>query len=214
MSFSTRPSVNRLQVLKSLVLKYAEEVAAAYGQLLEKNSSPFYRPESQLPFSKTRIRESIELLLTEPLEPRRRNFLECVDLYLNKFIPDEEFNKIGKADAALTEAFQLFQEGEEMDAPRLAKALAAANIPETASRRNQLDDRVDRELDVTMNRHRFLREAAAELGDVHSLFQLVLMCDLAEKLGADFRDTLAKNVAPEQLAEVQKLAQEWKTKGK
>ena len=39
-----------------------QEVAAAYGKILEDNPSPFHKPESLLPYSKAEIRECIELL--------------------------------------------------------------------------------------------------------------------------------------------------------
>ncbi|MEP6933430.1 MAG: SEL1-like repeat protein [Nitrospirota bacterium] len=190
MPFSIRPSVNHLQTLKSVVLKYAMEVAAAYGKVIEESSSPFYKPESQLPYSKAEIRECIELLLTEPLDARQRNSLECGNVILNDFIPDEEFNKIGKRDDALVQTLRLYSDGER-DAHRLASVMAEADTPETDSFREQIiDERVDKENEATLKKNRFLRQVAAEQGDAASQFNLGLMYDTGEGVTQDYQEAV------------------------
>ena len=176
--------------VKSLALKYAKEVAAAYGQLIEESPVPFYRPESQLPYSKAEIRECIELFLTEPLDVRQRNALECGNVMLNDFIPDEEFNKIGKRDEALVQTLQLYREGER-DALRLAKVLAEADPHEADSFRKQVDERVEKENETTLKKNRFLRQVvAAEQGDVVSQFNLGLMYDTGEGVTQDYQEAV------------------------
>ena len=190
MPFSIPPSASHLQLLKSVALKYAKEVAAAYGQLIEESPFPFYRPESQLPYSKAEIRECIELLLSEPLDARRQNGLECLNVILNDFIPDEEFNKIGKQDFALVKTLKLYEEGER-DAQRLARVMVEADTPETDSFRKQVDERVDKENEATLKKNRFLRQVvAAEQGDAVSQFNLGLMYDTGEGVTQDYQEAV------------------------
>ena len=189
MPFSNPSSASHLQVLKSVALKYAQEVAAAYGKILEDNPSPFHKPESLLPYSKAEIRECIELLLTEPLDASQRNALECGNVMLNDFIPDEEFNKISKRDDALVRSLQLFREGER-DALRLAKVLAEADAPESDLFRKQVDERVDKENKATLKKNRFLRQVAAEQGDAVSQFNLGLMYDTGEGVTQDYQEAV------------------------
>ena len=178
-----------MDYVKSVALKHAKEVAAAYGQLIEESPSPFYRPESQLPYSKAEIRECIELLLTEPLDARQRNALECCNVLLNDFIPDEEFNKIGKRDDALVQTLQLYSEGER-DAHRLARAMGEAETSETDSFRKQVDERVDKENEGTLKKNRFLRQVATEQGDAVSQFNLGLMYDTGEGVTQDYQEAV------------------------
>jgi TPR repeat protein len=176
--------------LKSLALKYATEVAAAYGQLIEESPVPFYRPESQLPYSKAEIRECIELLLSVPLDARRQNGLECLNVILNDFIPDEEFNKIGKQDFALVKTLKLYEEGER-DALQLAKVLAEAEPHEAGSFRKQVDERVGKENETTLKKNRFLRQVvAAEQGNAASQFNLGLMYDTGESVTQDYQEAV------------------------
>lgn len=176
--------------VKSLALKYAKKVAAAFGQLIEESPVPFYRPESQLPYRKAEIRECIELLLTEPLDDRQRNGLECLTVILNDFIPDEEFNKIGKRDFALVKTLQLYEEGVR-DAQRLARGIAEGDTPETDLFRKQVDERVDRENEATLKKIRFLRlVVAAEQGDAVSQFNLGLMYDTGEDVTQDYQEAV------------------------
>lgn len=176
--------------VKSLALKYAKEVAAAYGQLIEESPVPFYRPESQLPYSKAEIRECIELLLTEPLDVRQRNGLECLTVILNDVIPDEEFNKIGKRDFALVKTLQLYEEGVR-DAQRLARVIADGDTPETDLFRKQVDERVDRENKATLKKIKFLRQqVTAEQGDAVSQFNLGLMYDSGQGVTQDYQEAV------------------------
>lgn len=178
-----------LQVLRSAALKYAKEVAAAYGQVIEESLSPFYKPESQLPYRKAEIRECIELLLTEPLDANQRNSLECGNVLLNDFIPDEEFNKIGKRDDALVQTLRLYSEGER-DAHRLASVMAESDIPEADSFRKQIDERVGKENEATLKKNRFLRQVAAEQGDAASQFNFGLMYDTGEGVAQDYQEAV------------------------
>ena len=176
--------------VKSLALKYAKEVVAAYGQLIEESPVPFYRPESQLPYSKAEIRECIELLLSEPLDARRQNGLECLNVILNNFIPDEEFNKIGKRDVALVQTLRRYEEGER-DPQRLSRAMAEADTPETDSFRKQVDERVDKEDKATLEKNRILRQVvAAEQGNAVSQFNLGLMYDTGQGVTQDYQEAV------------------------
>lgn len=190
MPFSIPPSASHLQLLKSVALKHAKEVTAAYGQLIEESPGPFYRPESQLPYGKAEIRECIELLLSEPLDASRKNGLECLNVILNDFIPDEEFDKIGKQDFALVKTLQLYKDGER-DAQRLARVITEAHSPETDSFRKQIDEQVDRENESTLKKNRFLRQQlAAEQGDVVSQYNLGLMYDTGECVTQDYQEAV------------------------
>ena len=190
MPFSIPPSASHLQLLKSVALKHAKEVAAAYGQLIEDSPVPFYRPESQLPYSKAEIRECIELLLTEPLDVRQQNGLECLNVILNDFIPDEEFNKIGKQDFALVKTLKLYEEGER-NAQRLARIMTEAHTPETDSFRKQVDERVDKENQATLKKNKFLRQQlAAEHGNAVSQFELGLMYDTGEGVTQNYQEAV------------------------
>ena len=187
MPFTNPPSASHLQGLKSVALKYAKEVAAAYGQLVGESRHLFYRPESQLPYSKVEIRECIELLLTEPLDDKQRNALECGNVMLNDFIPDEEFNKIGKRDDALVQMLDLYDAGDR-DAQRLLMAMGEADTPETDSFRKQVYERVGKENEATLKKNRFLRQVAAEQGDAVSQFNLGLMYDTGEGVTQDYQE--------------------------
>lgn len=185
-----RSMPNSKSSVKSVTLKHAKEVAAAYGQLIEESPVPFYRPESQLPYSKAEIRECIELLLTEPLDVSQRNALGCLNVILNDFIPDEEFNKIGKQDFALVQTLRLYGEGER-DPQRLLRAMAEADTPETDSFRKQVDERVDKENKATLKKDRFLRQVViAEQGDAVSQFNLGLMYDTGEGVTQDYQEAV------------------------
>ena len=128
--------------------------------------------------------------MSEPLDARRQNGLECLNVILNDFIPDEEFNKIGKQDFALVKTLKLYEEGER-DAQRLARVMAEADTPETDSFRKLVDERVAKEDEATLKKNRFLSQVvAAEQGNAVSQFNLGLMYDTGESVTQDYQEAV------------------------
>lgn len=142
----------------------ALDVIPAYGSVLEKESAPGipFHPESLLPYTKSEIRNSIELLLLAELDETRRNHLEGADVLLNNFIPDEEYKAIQRAQEGLSQALQMRASGER-DTLKLARALVEGSSSETDSLLKEIQDRVAQANLVTLRQHRALRLVAEPL---------------------------------------------------
>ncbi len=73
------------------------DVVLAFAELLQREdyepsgSAPSALPQSLLPFPKNVIRHAIALLLLSEKRKDRRKVLEEAYLYLDRFIPDDEF---------------------------------------------------------------------------------------------------------------------------
>ncbi|MGH7889369.1 MAG: hypothetical protein ACRENF_02315 [Thermodesulfobacteriota bacterium] len=73
------------------------DVVLAFAELLQREdyepsgSAPYALPQSLLPFPKNVIRHAIALLLLSEKRIDRRKVLEEAYIYLDRFIPDDEF---------------------------------------------------------------------------------------------------------------------------
>jgi hypothetical protein len=146
-------------------LKRASTVVAAYGVVLEAAGEPgiLFHPESDLPFTKEKIRQSIELLLLIPTDDARRNNLEVVDVLLDNFVPDEDFGVVRQQQGGLSQALTNMNSGGKMDALQLAKIVSSGVTPEGQSQLRQIQDRVKCNNQTTLARHKELRLEADRL---------------------------------------------------
>ncbi len=90
--------------------KEFRDIVIAFGDVLERQdieplalvSSAL--PESLLPFPKGVIRHAIAQLLLRELSPERRSILEEAYLYLDNFIPDQEYGLFYPLDVSIRAA--------------------------------------------------------------------------------------------------------------
>ena len=145
-------------------LKKASEVVAAYGAVLEREGKPgiLFHPESDLPYTKIEIRNSIELLLLTPCDDARRNNLEVVDMLLNTFVPDKEYSLVVQQRGGLSQALKNFYAGES-DGRKLAKHVMDGATQGGETQLRSVEERVEREDLATLERHRELRREADRL---------------------------------------------------
>ena len=145
-------------------IKKASRVVAAYGAVLEQVGKPgiLFHPESDLPFTKAEIRQSIELLLVVPTDDTKRNSLEVADMLLNNFIPDKDYGIVYQQRSGLSQALKNFYSGER-GALQLAKTIGDGGTQEGEARLRQIEERVKRDDQTTLERHRGLRREADRL---------------------------------------------------
>lgn len=139
-------------------IKHASQVVAAFGGTLESRSSRalLLYPQSELPYPKTEIRESIEFLLLCTCDIDRRNHLEVANISLNDYIPDDEYRSISEQQAGMTRAFELLKDGNR-DGKRLAKLIVDSSTPAAQATLEQIQQRILRDGEMTIARHRTLR---------------------------------------------------------
>lgn len=86
------------------------DIVIAFGDILEREDVeeltlvPSALPESLLPFPKGVIRHAIAQLLLRETSPDRRNILEEAYLYLDNFIPDQEYELFYPLDTSIRDA--------------------------------------------------------------------------------------------------------------
>jgi hypothetical protein len=143
----------------------ADSIVAAFGAILEQVGEPGIHlyPESGLPFTKLKIREAIEILLLIPTDDTRRDNLEAVDVLLNDFVSDEEYRVVYQQRIGLSKALKSLSSGEKLDGLQLAKAMGEGVTQEGETQLRQINDRVKRENETTLERHRELRHEADRL---------------------------------------------------
>jgi hypothetical protein len=146
-------------------LKKASTVVAAYGVILEAEGEPgiLLHPESELPFTKAQIRQSIELLLFSPTDDATRDNLEAGDILLNDFIPDEDYSVVHQQRVGLSQALKSLSSGEGIDGLQLAKTMGEGVTQEGEARLRKIEERVKGENQTTLERHRELRREADRL---------------------------------------------------
>ncbi len=90
--------------------KEFRDIVIAFGDILEHEDVeeltlvPSALPESLLPFPKGVIRHAIAQLLLRETSPDRRNILEEAYLYLDNFIPDQEYELFYPLDTSIRDA--------------------------------------------------------------------------------------------------------------
>lgn len=153
-----------LQREMAMKIERALHVVAEFGRLMESRpSAPLcLYSEDDLPFPKKEIREAIELLMLGDLDITRRNHLEVGNIFLNDFIPDEEYRAIQDQQGALLKAIDLFNAGEK-DGKKLATLLVESETPASKLVLKQINERVERDNKATLARNRTLRAAALAL---------------------------------------------------
>lgn len=124
-------------------IKESYKIVSAYRAVLEQGRvrGIMYYPESDLPYAKAEIRQAIELLLVVPTDEARRKQLEVADVFLNDFIPNEDYRIVNRQGAGLSQALKCFH-ADERDADQL---------------RRRLEKRVDCDNRSTTERHKILR---------------------------------------------------------
>jgi len=144
--------------------KKASTVVAAYGAVLEQVAEPgiLLHSESKLPFTKAEIRRSIELLLIVSTDDTKRNNLEVADMFLNDFVPAEDYCIVQQQRGGLSQALKNFNAGQR-DAMQLAKAVGAGVTQEGEAQLRQIEERVKRDNQTTLERHKELRREADRL---------------------------------------------------
>lgn len=86
------------------------DIVIAFGDVLEREDIepltlvPSALPESLLPFPKGVIRHAIAQLLLKETSQEKRNILEEAYLYLDNFIPDQEYNLFYPLDISIRAA--------------------------------------------------------------------------------------------------------------
>ncbi len=90
--------------------KEFRDIVIAFGDILEREDVeeltlvPSALPESLLPFPKGVIRHAIAQLLLRETSPDRRSILEEAYLYLDNFIPDQEYELFYPLDTSIRDA--------------------------------------------------------------------------------------------------------------
>jgi hypothetical protein len=134
--------------------KEFRDIVIAFGGVLERQdikplalvSSAL--PESLLPFPKAVIRHAIAQLLLREMSPERRSILEEAYLYLDNFIPDQEYDLFYPLDVSVR-------------ATRGDSSLDSSNeVSENISKKNELMQRVNAKIESMKYR---IAEAYEEL---------------------------------------------------
>lgn len=156
-------------------MKTASEIVGAYGAVLEqaRERRMHLHPESDLPFSKAQIRQSIELLLLFPTDDNRRNTLECSDILLNDFVPDDDYRVVKQQRSGLGQAVKNWYRSEQdidqfikatrQDRDQIIKTIREGTTQEGEARLQEIEERVSRDNQRTTERHKELRLEAARL---------------------------------------------------
>ena len=151
--------------LESAIEK-ASKVVAAYGAVLEQEVEEpgiLFHPESDLPYTKVKIRQAIELLLLVPTGDTKRNNLEVADIHLNSFVPDEDYGVVNQQLSGLSQSLKKLYSDEKMDGFQVVKTVGEGVTQEGQARLRQIEERVGRNNQTTLERHRELRREADRL---------------------------------------------------
>lgn len=148
----------------AMKIEHAIHVVSEFGRIMESRSSAplCLYSEEDLPFPKKEIRESIELLMLSPLDTTQRNHLEVGNIFLNDFIPDEEYCAIQEQQGALGRVMGLVKAGDR-DGQMLAKLLVDSETPASKLVLRQINERVNRDNEKTLARNQTLRTVALAL---------------------------------------------------
>ena len=143
----------------------ADSIVAAFGAILERvgETGIHLYPDSDLPFTKVKIRHAIEFLLFIPTDDTRRDNLEAADVLLNDFVSDEEYRVVYQQRIGLSKALKSLSSGEKLDGLQLAKAMGEGVTEEGEAQLRQINDRVKRENETTRARHSELRHESNRL---------------------------------------------------
>jgi FtsZ-interacting cell division protein ZipA len=149
-------------------IKEAHDVVAAYGEVLERTNEPgvIFHSQADLPHTKAEIRKCIEMLLLLPNDDTRLNNLEAADIYLDNFIPDEEYRIVHPQRAGLSQALKSYA-ASERDAMQICKTATDGVTQEGEAHHRQVEERIRRENLLTLERHQAIaanRSRLAALG--------------------------------------------------
>lgn len=98
-----------------------------------------------------------------PSDETRRNRLEVVDIHLNDFVPDEDYSVAKQQRGGLSQALKGIHSGEKMDAMQILKAVSEGVTTEGEAQLNQIQERVRRDNQTTLERQKELRREADQL---------------------------------------------------
>lgn len=148
-------------------LNQAHKIVSAYGAVLEQEDDPgiMFHPLSALPYTKVEIRGAIELLLLAERDDMKRSTLEVCDMFLNQFIPDEEYRIVRQQRSGLSQVMKCLQEGER-DARKLAElalATGTSGTIEGEARLRHIEERSKQEDQLTLKRHQELKQESARI---------------------------------------------------
>ncbi len=144
--------IDRKTQLKTALAK-STKIVAAYGTVLSQEEGPGlgFHPESDLPFSKAEIRAAIERQLLIEKDNERRASLEVSNVFLNDFIPDDEYRIVSQQQARLAQALNRVQAGKQ-DMQAFSEMILAGTTPDGEVKLRQVEERVLRENGATLQR--------------------------------------------------------------
>jgi hypothetical protein len=149
-------------------IKEAHDIVAAYGEVLERTSKPgiAFHSQADLPYPKEQIRKCIEMLLVLTHDDDTRlNTLEVGNVFLNNFIPDEEYRLIIPQMAGLSQALKAYADGER-DAMQILKTATDGVTQEGEAHLRQVQERTRRENLLTLERHKKIAANRSRLADL------------------------------------------------
>jgi hypothetical protein len=122
-----------------------------------------FHSQADLPSTKAEIRKCIEMLLLLPADDARLNNLESADVFLNNFIPDEEYRIVHPQRAGLSQALKNYAAGER-DAMQICKTATDGVTQEGKTHLRQVEERIRREGLLTLERHKAIAANRSRLG--------------------------------------------------
>jgi len=140
-------------------MENSSKIVAAYSAVLKqaKGGAGHFHSESDLPYPKTEIRAALELQLMLEKDNNRRTALEVCNIFLNQFVPDREYRMVSNQQAGFFQAVENFQDGK-CEVAQLAEMMIADSTPEGEAKLRELEERVRHEDEITLQRHRKIRE--------------------------------------------------------
>ena len=165
---SQQENVLKMANMKSAI-KEAQDVVAAYGEVLERTNHPgiLFHSQADLPYPKAKIRECLEMLLALAGDDDTRiSTLESGSIFLNTFIPDEEYRIVHRQSAGLSQSLKDYAAGER-DAMKILKTTGDGVTDEGEAYLRQVEERARREDLLTLERHKAIaanRSRLAGLG--------------------------------------------------
>jgi hypothetical protein len=159
---------NDARVMKKVKFKTAIRkawmIVSSYGGVFERAGQPgiLYYVESDLPYTKTKIREAIEFLLFASTGVSKRNLLEVGNVCLDYFLPDDEYRIVCQHRQRMAGALKHMYAGKR-EAKQRAETIFEGTTSQEETVLRRLKERVDGENRATRARHRVLRNEAEDL---------------------------------------------------
>jgi hypothetical protein len=115
-----------------------------------------------LPCAIEKIRQALELLLLVPSNEAERNNLECLDVLLDDFIPDEDYAVVHQQRGGMSQALKILEAGEK-DAKKVLEAFGSQDTEDGENKLRLIQDGVRRDNVATLERHKALRGEAEKI---------------------------------------------------